>query len=102
PAIRAHDVMTLNLCIEGDSCVHRAPAGVKMLGLAIAATAMMMVQEWWIAGLCLAAVMGLCLLARIPPMLAMAQMQPVLWLIAIVGLTQAVSGEAILGLVVAL
>src|SRR5262245_54704036 len=68
----------------------------------MAATAMMTVQACWIAGLCLAAVLGLFLLARISPRQPMAHMRPVLCLIAIVGLTHVVSGEAALGLAVAL
>lgn len=59
--------MSLSLYLDGDSILHRAPAGVKLLGLALVAVAVSLLPiAWWTAGVCLALPVIGYPIARIP------------------------------------
>lgn len=59
--------MSLSLYLDGDSPLHRAPAGAKLLGLALIAVAVSLLPiAWWAAAVCLALPVAGYAIARIP------------------------------------
>ncbi|PWV81151.1 biotin transport system permease protein [Nocardia neocaledoniensis] len=91
----------IGLYHPGDSLLHRAPAGVK-LALLVATIVAMTV---WVRGLlgmaCVVLVVaGLFALARIPWRVAVAQVRPVLWMTAIIGVFQLLTTTPVRAVVV--
>ncbi|MEV0333798.1 energy-coupling factor transporter transmembrane protein EcfT [Nocardia sp. NPDC050717] len=91
----------IGLYHPGDSLLHRAPAGVKLALLIVAIVAMTV----WVRGLpgmaCVVVVVaGLFALARIPWRVAVAQVRPVLWMTAIIGVFQLLTTTPVRAVVV--
>lgn len=73
---------TLGLYIPRESKVHRAPAGAKLTGLIAAGIGCVFVEQPWQVALALTAVLGCYRLAQIPSRTALAQLRPLLWIVA--------------------
>jgi biotin transport system permease protein len=69
----------IGLYVPGDSLLHRAPAGLKLVVLAAAVTVIVLLDDPWQLALAAAAVAALYLVAGIPPATALAQVRPLLW-----------------------
>ncbi|NGP06215.1 energy-coupling factor transporter transmembrane protein EcfT [Rhodococcus sp. 14C212] len=80
---------TLGLYHRASSPLHRAPAGPKLLitAVLIVALTVWMRQPWQVpvAGV---VVLGLYLLARIPPRPALRQLRPLLWMLVVIAAFQ--------------
>ncbi|MGF7205888.1 biotin transport system permease protein [Skermanella aerolata] len=70
----------LGLYIDRDSPLHALAPGIKMLALALAALALIAVDDWRVLAAVLAAVLGLFAVARLPAREVVAQLRPVLFL----------------------
>lgn len=68
---------------EGDSVLHRMPAGAKIGALFIAGTAAFLVVDLRILAAMLGAVIALYALARIDVVTGLWQLRPVIWLLAL-------------------
>ena len=67
----------------GRSPLHRAPAGAKLVGLAASVVVVALLPDWWML-LIAAGVAGIGFaIAAVPPRVALAQLVPVLWILAI-------------------
>lgn len=86
--------MSLGLYHHAASPLHRLPAGLKVVALAGAGTAAAFVADWrWLA-LGSIVTIGLFALARIPPRVALAQLRPVLALLLLIVVAQALAEGA--------
>jgi biotin transport system permease protein len=70
----------LGLYRPGQSPLHRAPAGVKLVAMLVAGVGSVFLDEVWQVGLALAAVLTGYVVARIPPRTALAQLRPLVWI----------------------
>ncbi len=82
---------TLGLYRPGGSPLHRLPAGAKLVGLVLALTALaVLVRSPWQLAPAAVAVVCAYLIARIPVRVMVAQLRPVLWMLAFIGVFQVV------------
>jgi biotin transport system permease protein len=75
-------VSTFAVFVPGESVLHRAPAGAKLLALALAAVLSVLIRKPWQVLVLLVVVVVLYLVARIPWRTALAQGRPLLWFAA--------------------
>jgi len=75
-------VSTFAVFVPGESVLHRAPAGAKLLALALAAVLSVLIRQPWQVVVLLVVVVALYLVARIPWRTALAQGRPLLWFAA--------------------
>jgi biotin transport system permease protein len=80
----------IGLYLPGQSLVHRSPAMLKLLVLAVGMVALGLVQDPWLVGVAGLVTVGLYTWARIPFPAAWRQISPVLWLLVIAVPLQAV------------
>lgn len=80
----------LGLYQPGVSLLHRAPAAAKLVGLLVLAVLTQLIDLWWIRFVLLALVCGLYPLARIDLRFAIRQLRPLWWMLAAIGIAQAV------------
>lgn len=80
----------LGLYLPGGSVLHRAPAATKLIGLILLALLSQLIGPWWGRCLLLALVCGLYPLARIDLRFALRQLRPLWWMLAAIGIAQAV------------
>ena len=73
---------TFAVFVPGESVLHRAPAGAKLLALALAAVLSVLIRQPWQVVVLLVVVVALYLVARIPWRTALAQGRPLLWFAA--------------------
>ena len=69
--------------VPGTSVVHRAPAGVKVLVLAVACTALVFARSLWSVGVATVVVVALYALARVGWRAAWGQLRPLRWLVVV-------------------
>jgi biotin transport system permease protein len=75
----------IGLYSPGHSPLHRARAGWKLAGLAVAVVVVALLPSWpWLVGAGVVPATGFAL-ARIRPRVALAQLAPVVWLVAVAG-----------------
>jgi biotin transport system permease protein len=74
----------------GPSALHRCPAGVKLLVLAVGSVALAVWRGLPALAIAAAVVLAGFLLARIPARVAWAQLRPLRWLVVVLGLAQIV------------
>jgi len=79
---------TLGLYQPGQSILHRISAGWKLILLLVGITAILLLTRPWQFAVAAVVVAGIFLLARIPPRVAIAQLWPMRWFIAMVGVFQ--------------
>ncbi|QNN52886.1 energy-coupling factor transporter transmembrane component T family protein [Nocardioides mesophilus] len=72
---------SLGLFVPGDSALHRARAGHKLLLLLVLGAVSFLLDEVWQVGVGLAAVAGLYGVAGIGPRLLLRQLRPLLWVL---------------------
>ena len=72
----------LGLYLPGSTPVHRAPAGVKLVLMLVLGVASVFLDRVWEVGAVLAAVLVGYALARVPVRTAVAQVRPLLWVVA--------------------
>ncbi|HEV7368165.1 energy-coupling factor transporter transmembrane protein EcfT [Arenibaculum sp.] len=80
--------MSLGLYFHADTPIHRLPPGVKVASLVVVGTAMFALSDWRLLLGCLAAVLALYALARIPWRQAASQARPALWLLLAIFVVQ--------------
>ena len=73
----------IGVYVAGRSVLHRAPAGAKLIGLAICVIAVALLPTWWSLAIALGVALAGFALARIPVRLAVGQLVPVLWILAV-------------------
>jgi biotin transport system permease protein len=73
----------IGVYVAGRSVLHRAPAGAKLIGLAICVIVVALLPTWWGLAIALGVALAGFALARIPVRLALRQLVPVLWILAI-------------------
>ncbi len=71
--------LVLGLYLPGDSVLHRAPAGAKLVALAIVAVAVLRTSTVDALGLAAATTLAVAALAHIPFRTCLAQLRPVCW-----------------------
>ncbi|MGW6659944.1 energy-coupling factor transporter transmembrane component T family protein [Rhodococcus sp. NPDC055024] len=82
---------TLGVYRPGTSLLHRMPTGIKLLALIVAILAVsIFVREPWQLAAPTIVVVALYVIARIPPMTAIRQLQPALWMLLFIGAFQLV------------
>ncbi len=75
----------------GNSPLHRAPAGVKLLAVALAIVALTLwIRQPWQVLPCAIVVAGVYALARIPVRLAVTQLRPLLWMLTLIAVFQVI------------
>jgi len=72
-------VSTFAVFVPGESALHRAPAGAKLLALALVAVLSVLIRQPWQVLVLFLVVVVLYLVARIPWRTALAQGRPLLW-----------------------
>ena len=70
---------TFAVFVPGESALHRAPAGAKLLALALVAVLSVLIRQPWQVLVLFLVVVVLYLVARIPWRTALAQGRPLLW-----------------------
>lgn len=80
----------LGLYRPGDSVLHRAPAGAKLLALLMLAVLSQLLGTWWQRCLLLVAVALLYPLARVSLRFAVRQLRPLWWMLAAIAVAQLV------------
>jgi biotin transport system permease protein len=80
--------VSLGLYFHADTPIHRLPPGVKVASLVVVGTAMFALSDWRLLLGCLAAVLALYALARIPWRQAASQARPALWLLLAIFVVQ--------------
>lgn len=80
----------IGLYHPGRSLLHRAPAGLKLLLLAVAVVLTVRIHTPAQAGLALLATAGLTALAGIPPAVMLAQLRPLRWIVLLMAAFQLV------------
>jgi biotin transport system permease protein len=84
-------VTTLGVYRPGTSLLHRMPTGIKLLALIMAILAVsIFVREPWQLAVPTIVVVALYAVARIPPMTAIRQLRPALWMLLFIGAFQLV------------
>ncbi|WP_416562742.1 energy-coupling factor transporter transmembrane component T family protein [Nocardia testacea] len=79
----------IGLYLPGHSLLHRMPAGAKLLSLlVIIVAATVLVRTPAQAGVLALAVVALFALARVPWRVALAQLRPVVWMLALIAVVQ--------------
>lgn len=79
----------IGLYLPGHSLLHRMPAGAKLLSLlVIIVAATVLVRTPAQAGVLGLAVVALFVLARVPWRVALAQLRPVVWMLALIAVVQ--------------
>lgn len=75
----------------GSSPLHRTPAGVKLIAVALAIVALTLwIRQPWQVLPCAVVVVGAYALARIPVRLAVTQLRPLLWMLAVIAVFQVI------------
>ncbi|MGR2751408.1 energy-coupling factor transporter transmembrane component T family protein [Agromyces arachidis] len=69
--------------VPGSSPLHRLGAGVKLVLLAASVIVVAVLPEWWMAAIALGVAIALFAVAGIPWRVAVRQLVPVLWILAI-------------------
>jgi biotin transport system permease protein len=82
-------VQALGLYQPGDSFLHRLPAGAKLLGLLVLAGLSFLLDEPWQAGAAIIGVVALYAVAGMGPALLWRQVRPLLVLLLLLGVFQA-------------
>lgn len=80
----------IGLYRPGTSVLHRAPAGLKLLGLLVVVTVVVLLQSPWQLGVAALVLAGGFAVARIPPRVAAAQLWPLRWLLLVTAAFQVV------------
>ncbi|PRZ43689.1 biotin transport system permease protein [Antricoccus suffuscus] len=80
----------IGLYVAGNSVLHRVPAGLKLLLLAIGIFGVLLLRRPWQMGIALLAVIALYALATVPWQTAWAQLRPLVWIVVIVASFQLV------------
>ncbi len=80
----------IGLYVAGNSVLHRIPAGLKLLLLALGIFGVLLLRQPWQMGLAMLAVLALYALAAIPWRTAWAQLRPLVWIVVIVAIFQVV------------
>lgn len=80
----------IGLYRPASSLLHRAPAGLKLLVLAVVVTVVVLLQSPWQLAVAAAVVAGGFAVARIPARVAFAQVWPLRWLLALTAVFQLV------------
>ncbi|PSK97851.1 biotin transport system permease protein [Haloactinopolyspora alba] len=80
--------------VAGTSPLHRAPAGGKLAGLALACTALLLAREPWSVGVAAAGVAAMYALARVRPAAAWAQVRPLRWFVPVLLVVQLLITDA--------
>jgi biotin transport system permease protein len=84
-------VSIVGLHHPGNSPLHRAPAGVKLLAVALAIVALTLwIRQPWQVLPCAIVVAGVYALARIPVRLAVTQLRPLLWMLTLIAVFQVI------------
>lgn len=78
----------IGLYVPGDSLLHRAPAGAKLLLLALGLSAFTLFAGPWAVAVALAVEMVAAAAARLPAAAVLAQLRPLWWLVVLVGAVQ--------------
>jgi biotin transport system permease protein len=73
----------IGVYVPGSSPLHRLGAGVKLMLLAASVIVVAMLPEWWMAAIALGVAIALFAVAGIPWRVAVRQLVPVLWILAI-------------------
>ena len=73
----------IGVYVPGSSPLHRLGAGVKLVLLAASVVVVAMLPEWWMLALALAIAVALFAVAGIPWRVAVRQLVPILWILAI-------------------
>lgn len=73
----------IGVYVPGSSPLHRLGAGVKLVLLAASVIVVAMLPEWWMTAIALGVAVALFALAGIPWRVAVRQLVPVLWILAI-------------------
>lgn len=73
----------IGVYVPGDSPLHRLGAGWKLMLLAASVVVVAMLPEWWMAAIALGVAVALFAVAGIPWRVAVRQLVPVLWILAI-------------------
>lgn len=73
----------IGVYVPGSSPLHRMGAGVKLVLLAASVIVVAMLPEWWMAAIALGVAVALFAVAGIPWRVAVRQLVPVLWILAI-------------------
>ena len=82
---------TLGVYRPGRSLLHRMPTGIKLFALVVAILAVsIFVREPWQLAAPTIVVVALYAIARIPPMTAIRQLRPALWMLLFIGAFQLV------------
>lgn len=74
----------------GDSLLHRAPAGLKLLLLAVAVLLTVRLHTPLQVGVALVAFAGLTAVAGLPPRVVLAQFRPLVWVVPLIAVFQLV------------
>lgn len=80
----------IGLYVAGNSPLHRMPAGLKLLLLALGIFSVLLLHRPWQMGLAVLAVLALYALAAIPRRIAWAQLRPLVWIVVIVAVFQVI------------
>lgn len=82
---------TFGLYHPGTSLLHRAPAGVTLVAVAVAIVSMTLwVRQPWQLLPCAVVVVAAYTLARIPVRLAAVQLRPLVWMLAVIAVFQVI------------
>jgi biotin transport system permease protein len=73
----------IGVYVPGSSPLHRMGAGVKLVLLAASVIVVAMLPEWWMTAIALGIAVALFAVAGIPWRVAVRQLVPVLWILAI-------------------
>ena len=85
----------IGLYVPGDSPLHRAPAGVKLLGLAVLLLAVSLLRSPWVLAGGLVLFAAAAAVSRVGVRAVLSQLRPLLWLLILVGVVQAwITGPA--------
>ncbi len=78
----------IGLYVPGDSPLHRAPAGVKLLALAVLLLAVSLLRSPWVLAGGLAVFAAAVAVSGVGARAVLAQLRPLLWLLVFVGAVQ--------------
>lgn len=83
----------IGLYLPGRSVLHRLPAGLKLVLLAVAVVGVLLLGQPWQIGVALLVVTGLYVAADVPVRTAAAQLRPLLWVIPVIVVFQFVFAD---------
>jgi len=83
--------MSFATYVPGTTLVHRLPAGLKLTLLAATGIALAVLDRWWEPVVLLGVVLACYLAARSPVRTVLAQLRPLLWVLAAIGAFHAVT-----------